>query len=97
MPESFSASNNNVRIQREEVLGWTKQQLADFAKSKVGVQLSSKTIERVERGEGNFARVTFTRLLRVLNAAREKNGLASLTHEDLFPTMMPRHAHRKKS
>jgi hypothetical protein len=54
MAESFSAPGNNLKEQREEVLGWAKQQLADFAKSELKVQLSAKTIERVERNRGGL-------------------------------------------
>jgi hypothetical protein len=44
-----------LKVQREEILGWAKQQLAEFAKSDVKIQLSAKTIERVERNTGYFA------------------------------------------
>jgi hypothetical protein len=95
MAESYTAPNNTLKQQREEVLGWAKQQLADFAKS-LDIQLSAKTIERVERHEASFARITFTRILRTVNAARENMKLPAIRLEELFPTLIATSGGRKK-
>jgi hypothetical protein len=86
MAESFSAPDNTLKKQREEILGWAKQQLADFARS-LNIQLSAKTIERVERHEASFARITFTRILRTVNGARENSKLPPILLQELFPTL----------
>ena len=70
-------------------MGWAKQQLSEFAKSELKIQLSAKTIQRVERNTGYFARITFTRIVQVVNAARAKNPqLPPLMQQDLFPSLM---------
>ncbi len=83
---SYSVPKNNLRDQRETALGWTMQQLVDFAKSK-HIQLSTKTLGRVEQGTGTFARVTLARLLRVVNAARVQESLPAINEDELFPTI----------
>ena len=85
---SFSAPRNNLKQQREDGLGWTMQQLADFARRN-NIQLSTKTLGRVESGSGRFAKVTFTRILRAVNLARTRGGLTALEEADLFPTIRP--------
>jgi hypothetical protein len=86
---SFYAPNNHLTKERETVLGWTIQQLADFGKAR-NIPLSTKTIGRVESGKGAFTRITFTRILHVVNAARAKENMPPLEERNLFPALDPK-------
>lgn len=87
MRTKFSAPNNHLRENREDVLGWTQDRLAQAAKE-LGHQLSARTISRLEDGSQYYARTTFTKVHMAINDGRSKAALAPLSLPDIFPQLI---------
>jgi predicted transcriptional regulator len=72
---------NSLKNQREQVLGLSKVDLSNFC----GV--SEKTIQRIERNERGFRRITYTKVLNGVNKARKKADLKQISIKQLFPSL----------
>ena len=72
---------NNVKLYREDELGWTAQHLADKS------DLSVKTISRIEKQESGhtFRATTYTKVLNAINKGFEEAGRERISREDLYP------------